>query len=175
MKSAGPSHRVLFAALTVLATFAIAACGSSSAASTNTNTGNNGAGKTNTSSPSLGNNNGNGAQLDPAVTLPSSFPADFPVYSGARPTEQVVLSSNGGTTWEVTWQTLDGVDKVQSFYTDALKSGDWTITFEGQTSGQYSATFTRKSNSKFTGLMSVDTTTKPGVTTVTVVLTSGTS
>ena len=170
MNSAGLSRRTIFAALLVLATLAVAACGSSSTASSNNGNGN---GNSN-SSPSSGNGNGDtGGTLDPAVTMPGNFPGDFPVYSGARPTQQVVLSSNGNTSWEVTWETLDGLDKVQAYYTAQLKQGDWTITFEGTTSGQYSVTFTRKSNSSFAGLMSVDTTSKTGVTTISVVLTTG--
>src|SRR5256885_9525082 len=173
MNSAGLSKRTFFGALVVMATLAVAACGSSSVAST----GNNGNGNGNSnSSPSTGTGNGNGntgGTLDPAVSVPGNFPGDFPVYSGARPTQQVVLSSSWNTSWEVTWETLDGLDKVQAFYTDKLKHGDWTITFEASTNGQYSATFARQSNSSFAGLMSVDTTSKEGVTTISVVLSTG--
>ncbi len=171
MNSAGLSKQTFFGALMVMATLAVAACGSSSAASTS----NNGNGNSN-SSPSTGTGNGDGntgGTLDPAVGLPTNFPGDFPVYSGARPTQQVVLSSSGTTSWEVTWETLDGLNKVQAFYTDKLKHGDWTITFEASTNGQYSATFTRASNSNFAGLMSVDTTSKVGITTISVVLSTG--
>jgi hypothetical protein len=172
MNPAGKSMRPLFAALLLLASMATAACGSSSTASSSSNDNSN---SSPAASAGSSDNNNSGAQLDPAVSLPSSFPTDFPVYSGARPTEQVVLSSGGNTSWEVTWETLDSLDQVQSFYTAQLKQGDWTVSFEGTTNGQYSATFTRKSNTNYGGLMSADNTSKQGVVTISVVLTTSTS
>lgn len=110
--------------------------------------------------------------LDPAVTLPSTFPNDLPQYPGARPTAQLALSSNGVSSWEITWETLDTIDAVESYYSDQLKQGDWTVTYEGNAGDSYSAMFTRKSNSDYAGLLTVDTTSKHGVTTITLVLTT---
>src|SRR5256885_17155121 len=74
MNSAGLSKRTFFGALVVMATLAVAACGSSSVAST----GNNGNGNGNSnSSPSTGTGNGNGktgGTPDPAVSVPRNFP-----------------------------------------------------------------------------------------------------
>jgi hypothetical protein len=110
--------------------------------------------------------------LDPAVALPATFPSDFPQYPGARPTAQLALNTNGVSSWEITWQTLDTMDAVEAFYSDQLKQGDWTVTYEGNAGDSYSAMFTRKSNAGYAGLLTVDTTSKHGVTTITLVLTT---
>lgn len=141
-------------AATVLAVVILAACGSSNASTSAS------------PSPSVE------GPLDPAVALPASFPNDFPQYPGARPTAQLALDSNGVSSWEITWQTLDTMDMVEAFYSDQLKQGDWTVTYEGNAGDSYSAMFTRKSNTGYAGLLTVDTTSKHGVTTITLVLTT---
>ena len=94
--------------------------------------------------------------LDAAVPTPAAFPADVPVYPGARLTAGAAFSATGVTTWGVEWETLDSVDKVKAFYTSKLSQGDWTIQFSGAANGTFSATFSRKSNSKFAGILGAD-------------------
>jgi hypothetical protein len=94
--------------------------------------------------------------LDAAVPTPAGFPADVPVYTGARLTAGAAFSANGVTTWGMEWETLDSVDKVKAFYTSKLGQGDWTIQFSGAANGTFSATFSRKSNSKFAGILGAD-------------------
>jgi hypothetical protein len=94
--------------------------------------------------------------LDAAVPTPAAFPADVPVYPGARLTAGAAFSANGVTTWGMEWETLDSVDKVKAFYTSKLGQGDWTIQFSGAANGMFSATFSRKSNSKFAGILGAD-------------------
>jgi hypothetical protein len=94
--------------------------------------------------------------LDAAVPTPAAFPADVPVYPGARLTAGAAFSANGVTTWGVEWETPDPVDKVKAFYTSKLGQGDWTIQFSGGANGTFSATFSRKSNSKFAGILGAD-------------------
>jgi len=53
--------------------------------------------------------------------MPNGFPSDFPVYTGARLTAAKQVLANGQTTWGVVWETLDGVDQVQSFYVSLLR------------------------------------------------------
>jgi len=96
------------------------------------------------------------SQLDPAVPMPSGFPADIPIYSGARLTAGASFSGNGVTTWGMEWETLDGVDKVQAFYSSKLSQGDWTIQFSGTANGSFSAIFSRKSNSSSAGILGAD-------------------
>lgn len=94
--------------------------------------------------------------LDAAVPTPAAFPADVPVYPGARLTAGAAFSANGVTTWGMEWETLDSVDKVKAFYTSKLGQGDWTIQFSAAANGTFSATFSRKSNSKFAGILGAD-------------------
>ena len=94
--------------------------------------------------------------LDAAVPTPAAFPTDVPVYPGARLTAGAAFSANGVTTWGLEWETLDSVTNVQAFYTSKLSQGDWTIQFSGGANGTFSATFSRKSNSKFGGILGAD-------------------
>jgi hypothetical protein len=96
------------------------------------------------------------AQLDAEVPMPVGFPADVPIYAGARLTAGAAFAANGQTTWGMEWETLDTVDKVQAFYASKLGQGDWTVQASGVTNGAFSATFSRKSNSKFAGILGAD-------------------
>src|SRR5260370_4124486 len=73
--------------------------------------------------------------LAAAVPTPPAFPADVPVYPGARLTAGAAFSANGVTTWGMEWETLDSVDKVKAFYTNKLAQGDWPIQFNGGAKG----------------------------------------
>jgi hypothetical protein len=95
-------------------------------------------------------------KLDPKVALPAGFPADVPIYTGARLTSAAAFTSNGQSTWGMVWETFDSVDKVTAFYTAKLNQGDWTVTFSGTASGAFSAVFARKSNSKVGGILGAD-------------------
>jgi hypothetical protein len=54
------------------------------------------------------------------------------------------------------WESLDSLAAVQSFYISKLNQGDWTISYNSADFGGYSAIFTRKSNSKDAGLLTVE-------------------
>jgi hypothetical protein len=96
------------------------------------------------------------SKLEAAVPTPAGFPTDVPVYPGARLTAGAAFVANGQTTWGMEWETLDTIDKVQAFYTSKLTQGDWTVQFSGSANGQFSATFNRKSSSKFAGILGAD-------------------
>jgi hypothetical protein len=88
--------------------------------------------------------------------MPAGFPPDVPIYTGARLTAGAAFAANGQTTWGMEWETLDTVDKVQAFYASKLSQGDWTIQISGVANGVFSGTFSRKSNSKFAGILGAD-------------------
>jgi hypothetical protein len=94
--------------------------------------------------------------LDAAVPTPPAFPADVPVYPGARLTAGAAFSANGVTTWGMEWETLDSVGKVKAFYMSNLGQGDWAIQFNSGANGTFAATFSRKSNPKFAGILGAD-------------------
>jgi len=95
-------------------------------------------------------------KLDPAVAMPKGFPADFPVYPSARLTKANQVTANGQTTWGMEWESLDDLAAVQKFYMSKLNQGDWTISYSSSGNGGYSAIFTRKSNPKDAGLLTVE-------------------
>lgn len=103
--------------------------------------------------------------------MPARFPADVPIYTGARLTAGAPFAANGVTAWGMEWETLDSGDKVQAFYADKLSQGDWTIKFSGNANGSFSAVFSRKSNSKVTGIISAEG--SSGVTKISLSLGSG--
>jgi hypothetical protein len=94
--------------------------------------------------------------LDAAVPTPAGFPADVPVYPGARLTAGAAFPSTAETTFGMEWETLDTIDKVHTFYAAQLNQGDWTISFSGSTGTAFSAVFSRKSNSRETGVLAAD-------------------
>ena len=108
--------------------------------------------------------------LDPAVAIPSTFPADFPLYTGARPVK-VTYHTDGSIVWEIAWETLDGLNQVQPFYSQQLSEGNWSTSSEMSSDTQYTATFTHVTGVTWSGLLTVDTTSKQGVTKISVVLT----
>ncbi len=94
--------------------------------------------------------------LDAEVLPPAGFPADVPVYSGARLTAGAAFASSGEVAWGMQWETLDPITKVQPFYQKQFALGDWTIHPINATATTFSATVTRKSNSHFGGTLVID-------------------
>jgi hypothetical protein len=88
--------------------------------------------------------------------MPKGFPTDVPIYPGSRLTAGAAFTGSGQTTWGMVWETLDGIDKVQGFYSSKLSQGDWNIQFSGTTSSSFSAVFNRKSSSAFAGILGAD-------------------
>ena len=88
--------------------------------------------------------------------MPDGFPADVPIYPGARLTAAAKFTSSTQATWGMNWETLDSVDKVQAFYSTKLSQGDWSIQFKGSSNASFAATFSRKSNPKSSGIIGAD-------------------
>jgi hypothetical protein len=88
--------------------------------------------------------------------MPAGFPADVPIYPGARLTAGAQFTSSGGTAWGMEWETLDTLAQVQAFYSGKLSQGDWNIQFSGTANGSFSATFSRKSNTSIVGILGAD-------------------
>lgn len=87
------------------------------------------------------------------VPMPADFPADVPIYSGARLTAGATFTSSGEVAWGMEWQTLDSVAKVQAFYAKQLNQGDWTVNFSNNSGGSFAATYARKSDSHAGGTL----------------------
>jgi hypothetical protein len=57
------------------------------------------------------------------IALPSNFPKDIPIYSGAK----VMSSVEANGEQMLTLQTSDSVEKVDEYYAKSLKDENWTI------------------------------------------------
>jgi hypothetical protein len=94
--------------------------------------------------------------------MPDGFPADIPIYPGARLTAAAKFTSGGQTTWGMNWETLDTAEKIYVFYSEKLNQGDWSFELKGSKSAWFSATFNRKSNPKVSGVLGADSTSGVG-------------
>jgi hypothetical protein len=97
--------------------------------------------------------------------MPAGFPADVPIYPGARLTKKSYITANGVQAWDMVWETLDNTERVQAYYGPQLDRGDWSTTFSGTTG----IAFNRKSDHRVHGILSVDRTS--GVTRIRLALT----
>jgi hypothetical protein len=93
---------------------------------------------------------GTGGNLDPPVSMPSGFPSDVPIYPGARLTGAVKA-----TIWIMQWETIDDSAKVQAFYSAKLNQGDWVIRNSQSTTGGWSASFSRKTDTTVSGTLAL--------------------
>lgn len=96
---------------------------------------------------------GPSGRLHAQVPMPANFPADVPIYPGARLTAAARFTSSGQAAWSMEWETLDPVVKVQAFYADKMNQGDWKISFGATSSHAFMATFGRKSAGNVTGVL----------------------
>lgn len=94
--------------------------------------------------------------LDAEAAMPPGFPADFPIYPHARLTAGATFTSNGQVAWGMEWETLDAEAKVQSFYSNRLNQGDWTVSTTAAGNNAFTAKFTRRSNSHADGTIAVN-------------------
>jgi hypothetical protein len=92
-------------------------------------------------------------RLHAQVPMPATFPADVPIYPGARLTAAAPFTSSGQATWSMEWETVDPVTNVQAFYADKMNQGDWKISFGDTSSHAFIATFGRKSAGNVTGTL----------------------
>jgi hypothetical protein len=118
-------------------------------------------GQNSTTSPATG------SSMDPAVVLPSDFPKDFPVYTGARSTFVGGDTSFGTTIWTINWETTDSIDQVYAWYLTRLGQGDWTITSKTAGADGDSISFARRSKSGCVGDLAISQR-YPGVTQINV-------
>lgn len=83
--------------------------------------------------------------------MPHGFAADFPIYLHARLTAAARFASTGQTVWGMEWESIDAQSRVEAFFTKQLNQGDWVLTNTSHPNGEFSATFTRKSDKNVRG------------------------
>jgi hypothetical protein len=92
----------------------------------------------------------------PEVAMPDGFPADFPIYPGAKLTAAAKFTSSSQTTFGMNWETPDATEKVQAFYVAKLNQGDWNFVLKDSSNIRFSGTFSRKSNPKSGGAIGAE-------------------
>jgi hypothetical protein len=96
-------------------------------------------------SSSTGGSGGNGG----GTSLPSGFPSDFPVYSGASVSS---ASTPILAKFDVTWTTSEKAGKLFAYYQTQLASGDWAVQgIAGDATSGGDIDFNRKSDTRFGG------------------------
>ena len=98
-----------------------------------------------------------GGGYDAEVAMPSSFPADVPIYPKARLTAAAQFASTGQLTWGMEWQIGGAsIQPVVAFYTKEFPQRDWTLTQTASSETSWSATFARKSDSHVQGTLTIN-------------------
>jgi len=60
--------------------------------------------------------------------IPADFPKDFPLYSGAKPTGNIVDEQKGeGKGFWLMMESTDDASKIMAFYDSELKGKGWTV------------------------------------------------
>lgn len=88
--------------------------------------------------------------------LPEGFPADFPVYPGAKLTSTWSAKDNNGQGTSVVWESSDTVGKISEFYKTDLEAKGWKVnaTFTQTDSATYS--FEKDKFNGFVGITKKD-------------------
>jgi len=61
------------------------------------------------------------------VSLPEGFPKDVPTYENATLKVSNSMTTEGKTTYSVSYETSDDVDTVHAWYKDALPKNGWAL------------------------------------------------
>lgn len=88
-------------------------------------------------------------------SLPSDFPSDFPVYSGAKLAGSFSAKGDDGgnsTGTSVVWETSDDATKVGTYYKSQLAAAGYTIVTEYSSAGSTTFTFEKGDISGFMGV-----------------------
>lgn len=73
------------------------------------------------------------AQSGKNVEIPTDFPSDVPIYSGAKPLVAMQMEAQGQS---LTLESVDSLDNVYQFYVDALQANGWTLDAQMDLGGQ---------------------------------------
>jgi hypothetical protein len=94
--------------------------------------------------------------LDAEVAMPVGFPADFPTYPHARLTAAASFPFDGQVAWGMEWESVDATTKVVAEFPKQFTHGDWALTPTNQAGQDFSATVSRKSNTRVSGTLAIN-------------------
>ncbi|HSD12582.1 MAG TPA: hypothetical protein VLC10_03415, partial [Patescibacteria group bacterium] len=78
-----------------------------------------------------------------AVSLPTSFPSDFPVAAGATATGSFASTEGGAQSFTISWDVPGTVAEVKDFYNKELVAKGWRITATSEIEGTATLVFER--------------------------------
>jgi len=114
------------------------------------------------------------AELPDEVALPADYPNDVaPIPDGARVTDASSFTSDGQTTFAVTYLTKDDPDSVADFYGSEVPGDGWSETGSFSSAGEVTATYGNEAENGNLVVTAVNSDTYEGYTEVTIILTAG--
>ena len=112
------------------------------------------------------------AELPDEVELADDYPSDVaPIPDGARVTDASSFTSDGQSTFAVTYLTKDDPDSVADFYSSEVPDGGWSETGTFSSGGDVSATYANEAESGNLVLTAAKSETYEGYTEVNLILT----
>lgn len=88
--------------------------------------------------------------------LPDNFPADFPIYPGAKIVSSWTNEGDTDIGVSVIWETDDQLNEVKDYYSTNLKSNGWMVSNEASTDGSVVLSFVKGETQGFMGLSRED-------------------
>jgi hypothetical protein len=114
------------------------------------------------------------AELPDEVDLADDYPSDVaPIPDGARVTDASSFTSDGQSTFAVTYLTKDDPDSVADFYSSEVPGDGWSETGTFSSGGDVSATYANEAESGNLVLTAAKSDTYEGYTEVNIILTVG--
>jgi hypothetical protein len=114
------------------------------------------------------------AELPDEVELADDYPSDVaPIPDGARVTDASSFTSDGQSTFAVTFLTKDDPDSVADFYSSKVPGDGWSETGTFSSGGEVSATYGNEAEGGNLVVSAVKSDTYEGYTEVNVILTVG--
>jgi hypothetical protein len=114
------------------------------------------------------------AELPDQVELPGDYPSDVaPIPDGARITDASSFTSDGQTTFAVTYLTKDDPTSVADFYGSKVPGNGWSETGTFSSNGQVSATYGNEAENGNLVITAGSSDTYEGYTEVNLILTAG--
>ena len=89
--------------------------------------------------------------IDPATGLPRTFPAEFPVYTGA----EVFRASEHQDRYVIEWHSVDPIANVVEFYQTGLAAAPWQLDGSEEVDGVTTLEFSGETDRQYTGSLAI--------------------
>jgi hypothetical protein len=114
------------------------------------------------------------AELPDEVALPNGYPSDVaPIPSGARVTDASSYTTEGKTTFAVSYLTKEDPDSIAGFYSSKVPGNGWSETSRTSSNGEFFLSYENQAEGGELVVSVVSSNDYAGYTDVTIVLTTG--